>query len=222
MTIYGKVVSVALIVCLVLGLLVLGGYVRDWRVEQREAAKPEIAEETAQSKRLAIQMESLMIAVKQLTEAQADAYATKYGRPDIRVIQGPPGAPGAAGKDGETKVLTEVQDKRPMPAGFDALTTVDKAGKVETTVVPRKVPFLGAPLKWRFYLEGGTEELTMEKWRAEAGVEFRALRLGWVEIQPKASVGYFPLVKQDDLAFPPTIEHDLRVFTGLRVTFERR
>lgn len=218
MTVYGKAVSILVLVAVILGLLVLGGYVRDWRVEQAAAAKPEIAVDTKASEKWERQMEALTLAVAKLSEAQAAALATKYDRPDVRYVPGPAGrdgAPGAPGTPG-TVVLAETTSKAPAPAGVDILTTANPTtGKVENTVVPRKVSFFGAPLKWRLYLEGGTESLTMERWRAEAGVEFRALRLGWVELQPKASVGYFPLGE------PPVIEHEVRVFTGLRVTFDR-
>ena len=214
MTIYGKTISILALVLAILGLLILGGYVRDWNQDQGAAQRPEIAEPTKASEKWDRQMEALTLAVAKLTEAQAAALATKYGRPDIRYVPGPPGAPGAAGRDGETKVLTETKTSTAAPTGVSILTTVDPTGKVENTVVANKVPFLGAPLKFRFYLEGGVEELTMEKWRAEAGVEFRALRLGKLEIQPKASVGYYPL------GASPLIDHEVRVFTGIRLAFD--
>lgn len=183
----------------------------DAKVEDRA---PEVAQPTDSSDEWREEMRQLQLSVKALTEAQALALATKYQKPEIIYVQGSPGAPG---KDGRDAVLAETETSQPAPAGVSILTTADpKTGEVTNTVVANKEPFLTAPLKLRFYLEGGVEEMKMEQWRAEAGVEFRALRRGSAEIQPKVSLGYFPL--QTEIG----VEHDTRLFTGVRVTFEKR
>jgi len=78
-------------------------------------------------------------------------------------------------------LLNEVEDRRAFPNGVEAASFLELDGKVTTKIKPRAVKFFGAPFRWRF-----------DGWAAPfdtpvdygAGVTFRTLRMGRVELGP--------------------------------------
>lgn len=197
-------------VLLALALLFLGYQWHGWRQEQAEV-KPQAAEPTKQARKWKRKVRERPVAEAQLTAAEVERLVAKYQRPDLRAVPAPEGS--TEPPSAPTAVLAEVQDKREMPAGADILTTLDAGGNVETTVVPRPVPFLGAPMRFRLYGEALTEEANLDRLAVRLGAEFRALRLGHLEIQPKAELFRDPLPLELG-------GYDNGVRGGVRVTFD--
>lgn len=78
-------------------------------------------------------------------------------------------------------LLAEALDKRPAPAGVEVAAVLETDGRTTLIVRPRRVPFLGAPLRWR--LDGWVAPLSSPVGFG-GGVTFRALRFGRVELGP--------------------------------------
>ncbi len=197
----------------VLAALGLGAWWHSWHQHQAAVVSiPQTAEPTRHARKWKRHTEQRAVQVPTLTAAEVERLVKKYARPGLLPVPAPAGsteAPGAL-----LTPLAEIEDKRDMPAGFFSLTDLAPDGTITTTVVPRPVPFLGAPLRWRVFAEALTPDMKLDRLSYRAGVEFDALRIGSFHVLPKIEGFRQPLVGLDGF--------DTGALIGVRLSFDPR
>lgn len=178
--------------------LVLAGEIR-WKIEETASSSARAARPTRRFERWRqVELEAALRVPSPPADDLADA-RRRWNRPDLVSPEAPggpvspdlpatqPGGPATPGEtliDGQVRragaiLLAEAEDRRPAPAGVEVAAVLEADGRTTLIVKPRPVPLLRFPLKWR--ADGWVDPLSGD---FDAGVTFRALRVGRWELGP--------------------------------------
>lgn len=202
-----------LVALAIAGTLLLAGEWRAW-LERVEASDARPATPTKAMRRWPLVPVEAVVQAPAIPPAELPGVRRRWNRPDLvapRPQDGPgrPGevgrlllpvspAPPASGQPDDLVVefpgqiqregailLAEAEDKRPAPAGVRVAAFLETDGRTTLAVDPRELNLIGFPLRWRAW---GQVELSSNP-DFEAGLAFRALRVGRLELAPAVAAG---------------------------------